>query len=73
LKTIDKIFEPFFTTKKVGEGTGLGLYMSYGIVKKFGGEIQVTSKTKKAGLESGTTFTVTLPALMPDIIEATSH
>ena len=72
-RTIDKIFEPFFTTKKVGEGTGLGLYMSYGIVKKFGGEIQVTSRTKKAGLESGTTFTVTLPALTPGIQEATTH
>jgi PAS domain S-box-containing protein len=59
---IPKIFEPFFTTKKVGEGTGLGLSVSYGIVKKFGGDIQVKSRTKKDGEESGTIFTVTLPA-----------
>jgi PAS domain S-box-containing protein len=59
---VDKIFEPFFTTKKVGEGTGLGLSVSYGIVKKFGGDIQVKSQTKQEGQESGTIFTVTLPA-----------
>ena len=57
----DKIFEPFFTTKEVGEGTGLGLSVSYGIVKKFGGDIQVRSRTAEAGGESGTTFTVLLP------------
>jgi len=59
---IDRIFEPFFTTKKVKEGTGLGLSVSYGIVKKFGGDIQVKSKTKQEGEESGTIFTVRLPA-----------
>jgi PAS domain S-box-containing protein len=59
-KHMDKIFEPFFTTKKVGEGTGLGLSVSYGIVKKFGGDIQV--KSKQEGEDSGTIFTVTLPA-----------
>ena len=57
----DKIFEPFFTTKKVGEGTGLGLSVSYGIVKKFGGDIWVKSQTREGGKESGTTFTVVLP------------
>jgi signal transduction histidine kinase len=58
---MDKIFEPFFTTKEVGKGTGLGLSVSYGIVKKFGGDIEVKSQTRKEGKESGTTFTVKLP------------
>ncbi len=61
LENMDKIFEPFFTTKKVGEGTGLGLSVSYGIVKKFGGDIWVKSQTREGGKESGTTFTVVLP------------
>jgi PAS domain S-box-containing protein len=56
-----KIFEPFFTSKKVGEGTGLGLSVSYGIVKKFGGDIRVASQTAAEGKEPGSTFTVTLP------------
>ncbi|MFA6222784.1 MAG: DUF3365 domain-containing protein [Desulfomonilaceae bacterium] len=53
---INKIFDPFFTTKKTGEGTGLGLSVSYGIVKDHGGEITVWSELTK-----GSTFTVTLP------------
>ncbi len=60
-ENMDKIFEPFFTNKKVGEGTGLGLSVSYGIVKKFGGEIQVKSQTRAESKDSGTTFTVLLP------------
>jgi two-component system NtrC family sensor kinase len=61
-ENLDKIFEPFFTTKKVGEGTGLGLSVSYGIVKKFGGDIQVFSKSEADGDgQPGTTFTVILP------------
>ncbi len=55
-ENLDKIFEPFFTTKKVGEGTGLGLSVSYGLIKNHGGEIRVKSKKKQ-----GTTFTVILP------------
>jgi signal transduction histidine kinase len=54
---IEKIFDPFFTTKPVGQGTGLGLSVSYEIVNKHGGEIKVQSK-----VGVGTTFTVMLPA-----------
>jgi PAS domain S-box-containing protein len=51
-----KIFEPFYTTKKEGKGTGLGLWVSYGIIKSFQGDILVEST---AGL--GTTFKIQLP------------
>ena len=53
---MDKIFEPFFTTKPTGQGTGLGLSMSYDIVKAHGGEIKVETKEGE-----GSVFTVTLP------------
>ena len=57
-----KIFDPFFTTKKVGEGTGLGLSMSYGIIKKFGGDINFISYPAAEYPEKhGTIFTVQLP------------
>jgi two-component system NtrC family sensor kinase len=58
---MEKIFHPFFTTKPVGQGTGLGLSTSYGIVEGLGGQITVTSE-----LNVGTVFTVRLPLARPD-------
>ncbi|MCP5088982.1 MAG: response regulator [Rhodobacteraceae bacterium] len=54
---LSKIFEPFFTSKPVGEGTGLGLSMAYGIIKQTGGFIFASSE-----FEKGSSFTILLPA-----------
>jgi signal transduction histidine kinase len=60
-ENIKKIFEPFFTTKQMGKGTGLGLAVTYGIVKMHSGDISVTSNAEAAAGPTGTTFTVSLP------------
>src|SRR5438045_1936352 len=57
-KILDKIFQPFFTTKPTGQGTGLGLSLSYDIVKAHGGELKV--ETKEGG---GSEFMVQLPVV----------
>ena len=60
--TKNRLFEPFYTTKDVGEGTGLGMSISYGIIKKHQGELIVESE-----LGVGTLFTLSLPLKTEDI------
>jgi len=55
---IDRIFEPFFTTRKAGQGTGLGMSISYRIISDYGGTIEVESEVDK-----GTTFTLKFPSV----------
>jgi signal transduction histidine kinase/Pyruvate/2-oxoacid:ferredoxin oxidoreductase delta subunit len=63
---LSRVFEPFFTTRKGGKGTGLGLAVTYGIVKMHRGDIKVVSNANPAGGPTGTTFTVTLPRRRQD-------
>ena len=65
-KIVDKIFQPFFTTKPTGQGTGLGLSLSYDIIKAHGGEIKVESKVEgvnrdQPAKKEGTAFKIILP------------
>lgn len=69
---IDRVFEPYFTTKEQGEGTGLGLAVVHGIVKRFGGSVKVRSAVGR-----GSTFEVYLPVILDqaglqDIPDATT-
>jgi signal transduction histidine kinase len=66
--TIEKIFDPFFTTKKEGKGSGLGLSVSYGIIKAHDGAIIVTSEPGR-----GATFHIYLPIQDTDLKEADRH
>ncbi len=60
-KDISHVFEPFYTTKPPGEGTGLGLFVSYGIIKNYGGTIEcVSNPSSNPARQRGTTFIIKL-------------
>ena len=65
-KIVEKIFEPYFTTKGVGEGSGIGLAVVHGIVKKHGGSIVCDSKK-----DQGTVFTILIPAYDRSVMKET--
>ena len=59
-ENLSKIYDPFFTTKQIGQGTGLGLAVSYGIIHDHGGRISAESKVGE-----GTCFNIALPLTSP--------
>ena len=65
MRILDKIFQPFFTTKPTGQGTGLGLSLSYDIIKAHGGELRVETKEARpddaVGRGEGAEFIIELP------------
>ncbi len=63
---LTRVFDPFFTTREVGQGTGLGLSVCYGIVREHGGHI--TARNRPTG---GAEFTVELPVMAESLIAAT--
>jgi signal transduction histidine kinase len=58
---MSNIFNPFYSTKKPGEGTGLGLFISYEMARKLGGDLKVVSSTRDDASKPGTNFTLELP------------
>lgn len=63
-ENLNKIFDPFFTTKQKDNGTGLGLYLSYNVIKDHGGEISTESK-----LNEGTKFKISLPVYVEEKVK----
>ena len=64
---LSRVFDPFFTTREVGQGTGLGLSVCYGIVREHGG--QITARNAAAG---GAVFTIELPVMAESLATATA-